>query len=221
VAVFDRLVKLVIASMILAIGFASAAQAGEMRVTVLDNEGQPVPGVAVYVEDATPSSAPTGTSAIMDQVDERFVPHLLVVQTGTLVEFPNSDVVAHHVYSFSHPNHFKLPIYKGHAHAPVSFDQNGLVVLGCNIHDDMLAYILVVDTPVFSTTNEDGVATLDAQHGENATVSIWNPRIRDDTDNLSVSVEAGDHEKTVAFNLVKPLRAAHHDHSKALSWSDY
>jgi plastocyanin len=188
---------------------------------VLDNEGQPVPGVAVYIEGATPSSAPAGTSAIMDQVDQRFVPHLLVVQTGTLVEFPNSDIVAHHVYSFSHPNHFKLSIYKGHAHAPVSFDQNGLVVLGCNIHDHMLAYILVVDTPVFSTTNDDGVAMLDAEHGESATVSIWNPRIRDDANNLSVSVEAGDHENTVAFNLVKPLRAPHHGHSEALSWSDY
>ena len=220
-AVFDRLAKLVAASMIMAIGCANAVHAGEMRVTVLDNEGQPVPGVAVYVEDATPSLAPTGTSAVMDQVDQRFVPHVLVVQTGTLVEFPNSDVVAHHVYSFSHPNHFKLPIYKGHAHAPVSFDENGLVVLGCNIHDHMLAYILVVDTPVFAITNDDGVAMLNAQHGKNATVSIWNPRIRDDADNLSVSVEAVDHDTSVAFNLVKPLRAPHHQHSKALSWTDY
>ena len=207
--------------MILAIGLADAVHAGELRVTVLDNEGQPVPGVAVYVEDATPGFAPAGTSAVMDQVDQRFVPHLLVIQTGTLVEFPNSDVVAHHVYSFSHPNHFKLPIYKGHAHAPVSFNENGLVVLGCNIHDHMLAYILVVDTPVFATTDDDGVAMLGARHGENATVSIWSPRIRDDAQNLSVSVEAVDYDTAVAFNLVKPLRAPHHDHSKALSWSDY
>jgi len=219
--VIDRLVKLVAASMIMAIGFADAVHAGEVRVTVLDNEGQPVPGVAVYVEDATPSSAPAGTSAIMDQVEQRFVPHLLVVQTGTVVEFPNSDIVAHHVYSFSHPNQFKLPIYKGHAHAPVSFDENGVVVLGCNIHDHMLAYILVVDTPVFATTDDDGVAMLDAQHGENAKVSIWSPRIRDDADSLSVSVAAVDHDTAVAFNLVKPLRAPHRDHSKALSWSDY
>ena len=93
VAVFDRIAKLVSASMIMAIGFAGAAHAGEMRVTVLDNEGQPVPGVAVYVEDAMPRSAPSGTSAIMDQVDQRFVPHLLVVQTGTLVEFPNTSSI--------------------------------------------------------------------------------------------------------------------------------
>jgi plastocyanin len=220
-AVFDRLVKLVTASMIMAIGFADVVHAGDLRVTVLDNDGQPVPGVAVYVEDATPSSAPAGTSAVMDQVDQRFVPHLLVIQTGTLVEFPNSDVVAHHVYSFSHPNHFKLPIYKGHAHAPVSFDENGLVVLGCNIHDHMLAYILVVDTPVFATTNDDGIAMLNTQPGDNTTVSIWNPRIRDGAENLSVSVEAVDHDTTVVFNLVKPLRAPHHDRSKALSWNDY
>ena len=91
---------------------ASAALADGASVTVLDREGQPVADVAVFIE--TPGSgetkAPTGTSAVMDQVDQRFVPHVLVVQTGTEVEFPNSDTVAHHVYSFSHPNHFKLPI---------------------------------------------------------------------------------------------------------------
>ena len=114
-----------------------------------------------------------------------------------------------------------MPIYKGHAHAPVSFDENGVVVLGCNIHDHMLAYIVVVDTPVFATTDNNGVAMLDAQHVENATVSIWNPRIRDDADKLSVSVEAADHDTAVVFNLIKPLRAPHDDHSTALSWSDY
>ena len=217
----QRLTKLATIGAILSIVSTGAAAAGGIRVTVLDREGQPVPDVAVYVQGAEPNHAPAGTSAIMDQVDQRFIPHLLVVQSGTSVEFPNSDTVAHHVYSFSHPNHFKLPIYKGHAHSPVTFDESGLVVLGCNIHDHMLAYILVVDTPVLATTDDDGVAMLDAQHGDGATVTIWNPRIRDEAEKLTVSIEAGDHEKTVAFNLMKPLRAPHHDHSKALSWSDY
>jgi hypothetical protein len=74
---------------------------------------------------------------------------------------------------------------------------------------------------VFATTDSNGVAMLDAQHVEGATVSIWNPRIRDGADKLSVSVEATDHDTAVAFNLTKPLRAPHDDHSTALSWSDY
>lgn len=194
--------------------------ADEFRVTVLDREGAPVPDVAVYV-DGPKSQAPSGTSAIMDQVDQRFVPHLLVVQTGTSVEFPNSDTVAHHVYSFSHPNHFKLPIYKGHAHPPVSFDEAGLVVLGCNIHDHMLAYVLIVDTPAFAKTNDDGVASLDAASAENTRISIWSPRIRDDAGNLSVDIESGAPGSAVTFNLAKPLRAPHHEESGALSWTEY
>ena len=150
----------------------------------------------------------------MDQVDQRFVPHVLVVQTGTEVDFPNSDVVAHHVYSFSHPNHFKLPIYKGRAHPPVQFEESGVVVLGCNIHDHMLAYIVVVDTPSFAKTNDDGVA-LDAR------VSIWSPRIRDDEEKLSVSLENGGESAAVAFRLDKALRPRHEDQSEVLSWSEY
>jgi plastocyanin len=206
---------------IISIAAAGEALAGEIRVTVLDREGQPVPDVAVFVEGAAPMQAPAGTTAVMDQVDQRFVPHVLVVQTGTSVEFPNSDVVAHHVYSFSHPNHFKLPIYKGHAHPPVAFEENGVVILGCNIHDHMLAYIVVVDTPAFSTTNANGVALLDGEAGEDATVSIWSPRIRDKADNLSVSIETTGLDSVVTFKLVKPLRAPHHSESEALSWSEY
>jgi plastocyanin len=217
----QRLTKLATIGAILSIVSTGAAAAGGIRVTVLDREGQPVPDVAVYVQGAEPNHAPAGTSAIMDQVDQRFIPHLLVVQTGTSVEFPNSDTVAHHVYSFSHPNHFKLPIYKGHAHSPVTFDESGLVVLGCNIHDHMLAYILVVDTPTFSTTNDNGVAILEAQSNEDTTVYIWGPRIRDGSENLSVMVEAGDLESAVTINLMKPLRAPHDEKSDALSWSEY
>jgi hypothetical protein len=103
----------------------------------------------------------------------------------------------------------------------VTFDESGIVVLGCNIHDHMLAYILVVDTPAFAKTDDRGVATLDAQVVGDMTVSIWSPRIRDDLDDLSVAIEPGEIEATLTFNLVKPLRAPHHEESGALSWNDY
>lgn len=201
-------------------GFAGAET---VRVTVKDREGQPVPDVAVFLESQVLAEerAPDGTTAVMDQVDRRFVPHILVVQTGTRVEFPNSDTVAHHVYSFSHPNEFKLPIYKGDAHAPVLFEENGVVILGCNIHDHMLAYIVVVDTPSFAKTNEDGVAILENPGDEYAEVSIWSPRIRDDAAALSVAVDSGQSDATVAFRLQKTLRPPHNDQSDVLSWSEY
>ena len=80
------------------------------------------------LEHTRKRTGPTA-SAVMDQRDMQFVPHLLVVQTGTSVEFPNSDTVAHHVYSFSNPNKFMLPMYKGDQHPPVTFEHSGVVSL--------------------------------------------------------------------------------------------
>ncbi len=77
----------------------------------------------------------------MDQQGHQFVPHLLVVQAGTEVTFPNSDNVSHHVYSFSPTKPFELPLYKGDVYPPVTFEKAGIVVVGCNIHDSMLGYI--------------------------------------------------------------------------------
>lgn len=201
----------------------SAAFAADITVSVHDRFGEPVPDVAVYVARAADAGkrASTDTHAVIDQVDQRFVPHILVVQTGTMVEFPNSDTIAHHVYSFSHPNHFRLPIYKGNAHAPVRFDESGIVVLGCNIHDNMLAYIAVVDTPIFGKTDANGTVQLDGDLHAGDRISIWSPRLRDNRAHLSVVVGAEDAGSTFAFQLQKSLRPPHHDESEALSWSEY
>jgi plastocyanin len=201
--------------------FAPAVAAGGLAVTVTDSIGMPVRDVAVFIDSpGTESRATPGTRAVMDQVNERFVPHVLVVQTGTEVDFPNSDIVAHHVYSFSHPNHFKLPMYKGNAHPPVSFAESGIVVLGCNIHDDMLAYIVVVDTPLFAMTDADGTAHF-ATPAEGARVSIWSPRIRDAEERLTVELAGAQLQESVAFRLEKSLRPPHRDGTEALTWSEY
>ena len=119
--------------------------AGTLNVRVVDPEGVPVQGIAVFaIYDGSGATAmASAKNVVMDQVDSQFVPHILLVQKGTSIEFPNSDVVAHHVYSFSKPNHFVLPLYKGVAHQPVTFSNDGVVTIGCNIHDEMLAYIVV------------------------------------------------------------------------------
>jgi plastocyanin len=203
---------------LLALLCAAPVQGGELTVTVLDRDGEPVPGVAVYVDDAAATSTTGhGLTAVMDQVDTRFVPHLLVVQKGTLVEFPNSDPIAHHVYSFSQPNDFQLPLYKGDVHEPIAFEHPGLVTLGCNIHDQMLAYILIVDGPVFGMTNEAGQVTLDSPVATDATVSIWSPRIRPRGETLTLDAAAA----TVAFQLKGRLRPPHDSDRGGVEWSDY
>ena len=129
------------------------AFAATIELGVLDHEGRGVGNVVVValLQDApaATSSAAAPAPAVMDQVARRFVPYILVIQTGTPVAFPNSDTVAHQVYSFSAPKRFQLALYRGHAYPPLVFDKPGLVVLGCNIHDDMLAYIYVTPSPHF------------------------------------------------------------------------
>ena len=93
-------------------------------------------------------------TAVMDQVNKEFVPHVLPVAVGTEVSFPNHDQIHHHVYSFSRTKTFEIPLYKGEAAPPVRFDQVGAVKLGCNIHDWMSGVILVVPTPYFAMTDE-------------------------------------------------------------------
>ena len=103
----------------------------------------------------------------MDQVDKQFKPRVLPVQTGTSVDFPNSDKILHHVYSFSAAKTFELPLYKDKPAAPVLFDEPGVVTLGCNVHDWMIGYVVVVDTPWFAKTGKDGkISIKDAPPGD-------------------------------------------------------
>lgn len=202
-------------------GCPAAANAAEITVSVLDRDGNAVPDVAVYASfDGDDDWQADGETAIMDQVEQRFVPHVLVVQKGTTVDFPNSDVIAHHVYSFSKPNDFMLPLYKGDAHPPVTFRYAGLVTLGCNIHDHMLAYILVVDSDVFGMTGADGSVRLEIGDRTPESVTVWSPRINARKENLNRPLKAGARE-TVVFELQGRLRPPHDEQQQSLQWSDY
>lgn len=205
-------------------GVASSAHAGAILVEVLGENGLPVPDVAVFIDQqGIAASAPATESAVMDQVNTRFVPHMLIVSKGTSVQFPNSDVIAHHVYSFSKPNNFVLPLYKGDAHDPIVFDHDGVVTLGCNIHDQMLGYIIVVDTAVFGMTDAAGQVELDVDDAATGyTINIWNSRIRDEAAALTRELEAPVRDSsTISFKLRKKLSAPHHSETDGVQWSEY
>jgi plastocyanin len=198
----------------------ASSNAADIEVTVLDKNGEPVPNIAVYIESNHESSLPAPTNiAVMDQIDQQFVPHLLVVQTGTRVKFPNSDVIAHHVYSFSEPNNFMLPLYKGDLQPRIFFDHNGVVTLGCNIHDHMVGYILVVDSQIFGKTDSGGETILSADNTDGLTVNIWSPRIELKHENLTQTVKPG-RSARITFSLKEKLRPPHGDESEALSWNE-
>ncbi len=110
----------------------------------------------------------------MAQKDKAFVPKLRVIQTGTSVNFPNFDTVRHHVYSFSPTKTFEIKLYAGTPAAPVVFDKPGTATLGCNIHDRMLGYIHVVDTPYFGVSDAGGNVSIDIPPGEHR-IRVWAP----------------------------------------------
>lgn len=154
---------------------AAAARAGEVDVIVAEPSGVPAADAVVYAVPSKGGTSTSGKTVVVDQINREFVPHVTVIQTGTAVSFPNKDNIRHHVYSFSPAKTFNLKLYSGVPSSPVVFDKPGEVVLGCNIHDKMSAYVLVVDTPYFGRTDADGVARLkDVPPGDYA-VSVWRP----------------------------------------------
>ena len=162
------------------------ALAGAIEVRVQDANGQPLPDAVVFLESAAARAAvKPAPAAEIAQVQRSFDPAVTVVTVGTAVSFPNRDTVRHHVYSFSPMKKFEIKLYVGTPAAPVVFDQPGIAVLGCNIHDQMTAWVLVVATPFYGKTGVDGVVKL-------ANVPSGNYRLRSWHASLPVGAPAAD-----------------------------
>jgi plastocyanin len=188
---------------------APAAAAG-LELLVVDPSGHGVPDVVIVVTAASPppaSSAGPAPTAIMDQQNRAFVPQVLVVRTGTVVAFPNNDTVSHQVYSFSPARRFQLSLYKGEAHTPITFNAPGLVVLGCNIHDQMVGYIFVTDSPYFAKTDANGSAVIQGLPAGSYHLDVWGPRVADKPADLAADVTiAGSETISRQVRLLRPLR---------------
>jgi plastocyanin len=160
------------------LGSLTPAAGGELVVEVHDAKGRPLPDAIVTATGPAPVKGGERPAATIDQIDQEFVPRVSAVRVGTAVRFPNQDNIRHHVYSFSPAKQFELPLYKGTQAAPVVFDRPGLVVLGCNIHDWMLGYLYVVETPWFARTGADGRARLTGLPDAPLEIAALHPRAR-------------------------------------------
>lgn len=159
--------------------------AADLSVQVVTQEGKPIPEAVVWVTPNNRQNLPK--PAVMDQIHKTFVPYILPVQVGTTVDFPNSDSINHHVYSFSPAKRFELKLFpKEHNSHSVVFDKAGIVTLGCNIHDWMLAYVVVLETPWFAQTDEQGWAKLSIPDHLQGMVQIWHPQLADEPKQLTM-----------------------------------
>ncbi len=150
------------------------AFAAALIVTVADRGGKPVEDAAVYLEPLDAKAPPLKPRGVeIEQKDRRFSQMMTVVQVGQGIHFPNRDSVRHHVYSLSQARLFEIKLYSGVPTNPVVFDKPGSVVLGCNIHDKMVSYIHVVDTPWFGKSDASGRARLEGFPDGRYKLKVW------------------------------------------------
>jgi hypothetical protein len=147
---------------------------------IVDQNSLPLSN-AVIEYSSTSTLEPTDISQnddkvyIMDQVNKQFEPHVLIIPENSLVSFPNSDDIRHHVYSFSEPKVFELKLYAGKPKKPIRFNKSGLVVMGCNIHDSMVGYIYISSHDNTYMSNEKGEVLLPHTLPANTQVNVWHP----------------------------------------------
>lgn len=184
------------------LGLATSVQASDLTVNVRNAAGQPVRDAVVTVHPA--AGVPRGPIRFswpmrVDQRNIQFQPFVLIVPVGTAVSFPNLDRVRHQVYSFSRGNRFELPLYRRGETPTHAFATVGVAALGCNIHDEMLAYIKVVDTPWAAKTDGTGSVTLRGIPAGGATLRVWHPRLagRGNETAQTITLGAGAASRTV------------------------
>lgn len=157
---------------------------------ILDANGKPLADAVVSwsAEGSQKTQEQAIDYEIMDQVDKAFMPEVLVIESGSVVSFPNSDSIHHHVYSFSTAKTFEIGLYSGEEAAPVQFDTPGVVVLGCNIHDVMLGYIYVNDSMNHAKSDEQGYVTVDIPSSAMASVKVWHVNMATEGNVMAVDV---------------------------------
>lgn len=173
--------RAIVLTLLATLSLAAAAQAADLTVVVRTPTGEPVKDAVVTVAAAgAPAAQPVKFSwpYSVAQQNIAFNPFVLIVPVGSDVNFPNKDNVRHHVYSFSPVKKFELKLYGRDESRSVRFDKPGIVPLGCNIHDQMIAFVVVVDTPFAAKTGADGVAVIKGLPAGSAPMTVWQPYMK-------------------------------------------
>jgi plastocyanin len=190
----------------LALAAAPAVRCASLQAKVTDIAGKPLADAAVYaVSGPAPDVRPGKAPVEVEQLDREFTPHVTIVQTGTAVTFPNRDPILHHVYSFSPAKSFEIKLYTGKSPTEVVFDKPGVVTLGCNIHDWMVGYIVVVPTAHFAKTDASGVARIRDLPAGSYEIHAWHPQQRAAVASQRVSLDASA-ASSAAFAIDAPPR---------------
>jgi plastocyanin len=179
-----------------------AAHAAEVQIRVQDTAGKPLPNAVVFLESREARAlVKPAQGAEIAQKARAFDPTVLVVPVGTPVAFPNLDTVRHHVYSFSAAKNFELKLYSGVPANPVLFDKAGIAVLGCNIHDAMTAWVVVVDTPYYGRSAATGAVLIPAVPAGAYRLRVWHPSLPVGAPAADQALQVGSADLAQVFQL--------------------
>ena len=155
-------------------GVVMAAHAGSLTIRMVDSHGHPVSDGVTTIDRAYRPAAPS--THYVDQKHETFIPYVEVVHPGDSVVFRNSDNTRHHVYTFSRLGAFQFILSQGESSPPVVLNRPGVIAVGCNIHDHMIAY-LVITTDLTEVTTQNGQAHFDDLSPGHYIVTVWHPQL--------------------------------------------
>ena len=197
-----------------AAGIALAAPAGAaLTVRVVDPSGKPVRDAVVTLYPSAGSHAPRAAGRyVVSQQNLQFHPFLTIVPVGADVSFPNFDNTKHHVYSFSPAKRFELKLFAKDQSRTVHFDKAGVVALGCNIHDQMSAFIVVTDSAWTARTNGRGLVTFGDAPNASGRVVVWHPYLRAPGGTMQQSISASQHSASFSVRLRPPPPAMSMDY---------
>src|SRR5881398_42591 len=186
-------------------GAAAPLAAAPLSVRVVDSSGHPVRDAVVTLYPSAGAKAPhVGGRYVISQQNLQFHPFLTIVPVGADISFPNLDPTKHHVYSFSSAKRFELKLFAKDQSRTVHFDKPGVVALGCNIHDQMSAFIFVTDTAWTARTNAQGIASFADAPNAPARVAVWHPYLRAPGGQVEQAIAATQHSMSFQVRLRPP-----------------
>lgn len=159
-----------------------------IQVFVNSKTGQGLADMVVYLEPLNGQVLEQSSKEIIvGQFDKSFTPYISVSQSKSMVNFVNKDDITHHIYSAGSDNKFSFKIRAGETNTSTQFNHASEVAMGCNIHDWMSGYLLVVDTPYFGKTNAKGQVSFDISKQGEYSIVVWHPQMQ--TKNNRISIE--------------------------------
>ena len=188
------------------VGLSASVSAAPLAVRVVDASGRPVRDAVVTLYPAAGAArAPrAGGRFVVSQKNMQFHPYLTIVPVGADVSFPNLDPTKHHVYSFSPAKRFELKLFAKDQSRTVHFDKPGVVALGCNIHDQMSAFIVVTDSAWTARTNAQGVAAFSDAPNAPGRLTLWHPYLRAPSGEVQQAIGPTQRSATFSVRLRSP-----------------